>query len=196
MPDVRSIRGVELLKVGTWDAHTVSGEPWTVTAADLRSAVEAYDACLVVPVVKIGHGDERFSGEPAMGTVSKLRLSRDGKTLLGDFEGVPARLAGIMASAYPHRSVEALLDFEAEDGTRYPLVIEAVALLGAAAPAVKGLRSIENLYGVAASRVSIPVAGSMGRPRIVPGVARLDTLRAVKVAAARRRRTHRLTTKG
>lgn len=188
MPDLRTIRGVEMLKVGTWDAHTTSGEPWTVTAADLLSAVEAYKAGLMLPVVKIGHRDQRFDGEPAMGTVTNLRLSGNGKTLLGDFAGVPARLAAILASAYPHRSVEALVNYE-QDGKTWPLVIEAVALLGAAAPAVKGLADVGNLYGVAASRVSIR---STGRPRIIAALARLDTRnRAVRVAAARRRRTQR-----
>ena len=68
-------------------------------------------------------------------------------------------------------------------------MIEAVALLGAAAPAVKGLADVGNLYGVAASRVSIR---STGRPRIIAALARLDTRnRAVRVAAARRRRTQR-----
>lgn len=187
MPELRTLRGVELLRAGRWDAQTASGEPWEVTADVLRSAVDAYVAGVAVPVLKVGHTTGRSDAAPALGTVTNLRLSNDGAVLLGDFENVAPDLADQMPVQYPHRSVEGLLNYTDSQGRTWPLVLEAVALLGSAMPAVKELAPLP----VAASRISIP-SPAVSRPRIVAATARLDCRdRAVRVAAARRRRTQR-----
>lgn len=182
MPDLRSIRGIELVKVGRWQIST--GE-WTVTAADLVSAVEAHRAGILrKPVVKFGHtglGD----AAPALGYVDNLRLADGGNTLVGDLTNVPAAVATLLPHAYPDRSVEALRNYTDHTGRTWPLVLDALALLGATAPGVGALKSLQDvgeLYGVAASRVSIPAPANLDR--------------AVRVAAARRARTQRPTTKG
>jgi hypothetical protein len=188
MPDLRTIRGIELLKVGSWQPSNFDGADWTVTADALASAADAHRAgVLRKPVVKIGHDDPRFSGGPALGFVDNLRLADAGQTLVGDLVNVPAAVAKLLPHAYPDRSVEALLDFKAQDGTTWPLVLTGLALLGDTDPAVYSLQSLQDvgeLYGV-------PVAAKRVTLRTNHGAN--DRARAVIVAAARRRRTHRIT---
>lgn len=190
-PDLRTIRGVELVKVGSWEISTGT---WTVTAADLQAAVAAHAAgVLRKPVIKLGHQGPMRDAAPALGHVDNLQLTDDGHTLVGDLINLPARLAAVMASAYPDRSVEALIDYQDGDGTVWPLVLSALSLLGATAPGIDTLRSLQDvtdLYGVAASR-RITLASSLftvDREKYPDAAGRA---RAVAVAAARRRRNHR-----
>lgn len=186
-PDLRTVAGVELVRCGTWELST---GPWTVAPDDLASAVTAHQAGVVrSPVVKIGHVDPRFDGEPAVGRVDRLRVVDNGTVLLGDLIGLPAWLAdGVLASAYPDRSVEGELDFVDASGTTWPFVLSAVALLGVTAPGVSSLRSLADvgaLYGVAASRGARTVALRLTHP---PGADPAVHRRvAVRAAAARRR---------
>lgn len=181
VPNVRTIRGVELVRVGTWEIST--GE-WAVTADDLRAAVAAHAAgVLPRPRLKIGHTDPRFDGSPALGRVDNLRLTDGDAVLVGDFVDVPAAVASLLPHSYPSRSVEALIDYTAPDGTVWPLVIQAVALLGGTAPGIETLADITGLYGVAASAARRVVVAATPRPG--------DRSRAVAVARARRTRTAR-----
>lgn len=183
-PDLRTIRGIELVKVGTWQIST--GE-WTVTAGDLASAVEAHKAAVLrkpVVKVKLGHNGPMGDAGPALGYVDNLRLADGGNTLIGDLVNVPATVAKLLPHAYPDRSVEALRNYTDQSGRTWPLVLDALALLGATAPgigALKSLQDVAGLYDIAASRVSVPIALA----------ARPDRSRAVQIAAARRRRLHR-----
>ncbi|RFZ34979.1 hypothetical protein DAVIS_04529 [Mycobacterium marinum] len=173
MADVRTLRGVELVKVGRWDAKT---GVMRTTAQDLVSAVEAVQAGVVHrPALKLGHVEPLGEGDPAMGFVDNMRLSADGQTLIGDFVGVPTKLAAIMPWAYPQRSIEAAYDFQDQDGRQWPMVILAVALLGAHGPAVTSLKSLADVEDLYAARARDCV---------------------VRVAAARRRRNQLLTSKG
>jgi hypothetical protein len=145
-----TVKDVPLLKVGTWNASTGTA---SVTEQDLADIVDAYaSGDLDIPVIKIGHIDGRFAnpeqdGEPAYGQIENLRAEDDGKTLLGDYVRVPEELAGKLESAYPYRSVEFYRGMELKDETgkvvkEYPVVLTAVALLGATPPAVTGLGNV------------------------------------------------------
>lgn len=184
--DLRTIAGVELIRCGFWDLST---GPWEVTPADLVAAVAAHRAgVLRKPVVKIGHLDERFDGEPALGYVDNLRIVDGGQTLLGDLVGVPALLADVAASAYPDRSVEGIQGFTDASGTSYGFVLTAVALLGATGPGVSTLRSLADvgqLYGVAAASGRRVVRLHTSAPGLT------DTRRRVVVRAAAARRRYR-----
>ena len=147
-----SIPGVELAQAGTWRIST--GET-TITRDDLAAAIGAADCPAVrSPVLKLGHIDPRFDGEPAVGWVSGMRLADDGNTVAGDYRGVPAWLADILPSAYPDRSIEATRNFRCQIGHVHGMVITAVALLGVTAPGIGTLDSLQDvaaLYDVAAS---------------------------------------------
>jgi hypothetical protein len=189
VPDLRTISGVELIKVGRWNLST---GPWTVTPELLAAAAASHrSGTLPRPIVKLGHVDDRFDGEPALGLVENIALSDDGRTLTGDLVGVPAWLTDIAASAYPRRSIEGVHDLEMADGTLHRFVITAVALLGATRPGIGTLADIQSLYGVAAS------AGSAVIFRVNPENSALQqnspttTRQRVQIRAAASRRRHR-----
>lgn len=186
--NVRTIRDVELIRVGTWE---ISSGEWAVTADDLRAAVAAHTAGVVRrPVLKIGHTDPRFDGGPALGRIDNLRITDGGNTLVGDFVDVPGPVATLLPHSYPSRSVEALLDYEAPDGTVWPLVLTAVALLGQTAPGIETLADITALHGVAASSARRVVVAATPPRSNRPA----DRARAIAVARARRTRSARTTT--
>lgn len=153
-----TVTDVPLFRVGQW--HPVQGDG-TVTLELLEMIYAAsQDARLDPGVIKLGHADDRFDnpdyfvgdGEPAYGQVTNLRITDDeGGTLFGDFINVPEELANVMASAYPFRSVEItpgviLQEAEGEVVAEFPFVLTAVALLGAAPPAISGLGAIHEAF--------------------------------------------------
>ncbi|MDV3219738.1 phage protease, partial [Mycobacterium avium] len=106
------------------------------------------------PVIRLGHNDPRFSGDPAVGWLDNLRASEDGQALIGDMVGVPEWLAEILPSAYPSRSIEGLYDYTAPDGSEHEFVLTGLALLGATRPGVESLQSLQDvarLYDIAAA---------------------------------------------
>lgn len=151
-PVLRKVPDVELLKTGEWPLSTGT---WTFTSEDLAAAVRAAQSpCVGRPVIKLGHDDPRFSGEPAVGFVDNLRLSEDGSTLVGDLCGVPGWLADIMPSAYPRRSIEGQFNYRDQAGTIHDFALTGLALLGVTPPAVgtlSSLRDVAALYQVEAS---------------------------------------------
>lgn len=151
-PALVTIPNVELAQAGTW--RLSSGEA-VITREDLAAAVGAIDCPAVrSPVLKLGHTDSRFDGEPAVGWVGAMALAEGGETVVGDYRGVPAWLGAVMASAYPDRSIEATRNFRCQIGHTHPMVITAVALLGVTAPGIGTLASLQDvadLYQVAAS---------------------------------------------
>lgn len=141
--------GVELIHAGAWN---ISSGTWDASAADLAHAVAALDCPAIrPPVLKLGHVDPRFDGQPAVGRVENLRLTDQGRTLVGDYVGHPMWLDQVMASAYPDRSVEGAYGFKCQIGHTHPFVLSAVALLGVTAPGVGTLGRLEDIaamYGV------------------------------------------------
>lgn len=154
-PILRTRPGVPIAAVGTWQAAT--GE-WVCTAEQLRSAVAAEQSGhFRTPVLKLGHDDPRFNqddgqatgdGQPAVGRLERLRLSDDGQMLLCDIVGIPAWLDDVMETAYPSRSIEALVGVITQDGGEWPMVVTGLALLGVQAPAIESLGDIADLFGV------------------------------------------------
>ncbi|WP_233164955.1 hypothetical protein [Mycobacterium sp. AT1] len=180
-----SIPNVPLLHCGEHDAST---GPWTVTPADLLSIVEAHTAGIATPILHLGHQGPMRDASPALGTVTALRITDGGNTLTGTLAGVPRAIAGVLARAYPQRSVECLLNHTDRTGRTWQCVLIGVALLGATHPAVKELESLDDvcrLYGVdvAASGRRIAIASA-------PDVA-AERARAVALARARRTRSTR-----
>lgn len=178
-PVLVTLPNIELIHVGTWEISTGT---WTVTTEDLNNAVAALDCPAVRrPVLKLGHTDPRFDGEPAIGWVDNLVVSAAGHELRGDYSGIPAWLGDVMASAYPDRSIEGEYDHVCQLGHIHPFVLTGVALLGVQAPGVGTLESlidIAALFGVAA-------AGPTGaRPFRIPSTGGTAMPNATQVAAS------------
>ena len=156
-PVLARVANVELMQTGTWGLGTGQA---TFTGDDLRSAVAAL-GCPAVrrPVLKLGHTDPRFDGEPAVGWVDNIGVTDDDRTLVGDYAGIPSWLADVLASAYPDRSVEGYFDFVCQLGHTHPFALTAVALLGVSRPGIGTLESLQDvaeLYGIAAAAGSDP----------------------------------------
>ena len=68
---------MELARTGQWSASTGVS---TITRDDLTAAVAAM-GCPAVrePVIKLGHTDPRFDGQPAIGRVTNLAVVNAGK---------------------------------------------------------------------------------------------------------------------
>jgi hypothetical protein len=148
-PALATRRDVELVQAGQWSLSTGTV---TFTSGDLASAVAALDCPAIRrPILKLGHTDPRFDGEPAVGWVDNVTLADSGNTIVGDYVGMPAWLGDVIASAYPDRSIEGCFDFRCQLGHTHPFVLTAVALLGVSAPGVGTLESLQDvaaLYGV------------------------------------------------
>jgi hypothetical protein len=143
---LQTIPGVEIARVGTWNTSTGT---WVCTPADIQDAVRAAaDPTFRTPVIKLGHTDPRFDGEPAFGVIKNIRASDDGQALLGDLTGVPAWLAEMMPTSYPSRSIEATMDVVTPQGARYGMVVNGLALLGVTLPAIQSLAQLRERLGV------------------------------------------------
>lgn len=141
-----TFKDVQLVKAGTWGGMTGRS---TITPEDLADAVAAYaDPEIDRGVLKIGHdGDLNLgTGQPALGWIENLKLSADKQTLIGDLTNVPSKLAAIIPRAFRRRSVEMTLGAKTPSGKTYRAALTGLALLGAKAPAVKGLDDIVALY--------------------------------------------------
>ena len=137
-----TIRDVELLRVGTWPASTGSV---TFTRSHLAAAVaRSQSPDFRLPRVRLGH-TQPTPGAPSIGVVTGLRLADGGSTLVGDLEDIPIDLARRLATDYPDRSIEGVMQ-----GDEFELT--GLALLGAEHPAVAGLNSMREL--IAASRTT------------------------------------------
>ena len=158
MPDVLmsdplptvDLDGVEWAHVcKTIDAN---GNEVDLTDAELDEIVNSSKALIETGILKVplrlGHNDEQKllmgDGEPATGWLKGFR--RDGKKLLADMKKVPAKLGSLIESgAYGPRSLAFRNRFEYE-GKTYRNVPHHGALLGATAPAIKGMDDIIALY--------------------------------------------------
>lgn len=140
-------RGVPLCRAGEWNGLTGKA---TVTPEDLAAVVDAYqDGEVDKARVKLGHVSELNAlgdGAPAFGWVENPRLAADGRTLLGDLVDVPRRLGEVVGRGYRNVSVELRKNVRTPSGKTHPTVLSGLALLGTAAPAVKGLDDLVALY--------------------------------------------------
>lgn len=151
MPSTATIRDVELVSVGTWAASTGVTK---VTREDLEAMLSAHrDGLVDHAPIKLGHvsplNDDLGDGAPAYGWVVPTGIRRNAAgldTLVGDLVGMPAKLAEVAPTAYRRRSVEIAWQVKTPAGKTYAAALIGVALLGAAAPAVKGLADLVKLY--------------------------------------------------
>lgn len=158
-----TIRDVELVSVGTWAASTGVTK---VTRADLEAMLSAHaDGLVDHAPIKLGHAsplnEELGDGEPAYGWVipTGIRPNATGAdTLVGDLVGMPAKLAEVAPAAYRRRSVEIAWGVKTPGGKTYAAALIGLALLGASAPAVKGLADLVKLYTEDPAEVALTAA--------------------------------------
>jgi hypothetical protein len=145
-PNLVTVPNVELIEVGE-DWETSTGV-FTWGEDDLISGIESQeDPAVRTPVLKLGHVDPRFDGQPVFGRIMNMALTNNGQTLVGDLVGVPAWLAKVMWAAYPRRSFEGRVQYTTRTGNKWPLVVEALSLLGTAYPAINTLEDLQQMWG-------------------------------------------------
>lgn len=145
-PSLVTVPNVELLEVGQeWETST---GVFDFRYEDLLACIASQDdPALRAPVVKLGHVDPRFDGQPSLGRIINLRLENNDQTLVGDLAGMPLWLAQVLYTAYPRRSIEGQFDFKSRTGNTWDMVLTGVALLGDAYPAIDTLEDIQALWG-------------------------------------------------
>ena len=171
------IPGVEIARVGRFfpggggDTRRDEVGGITFTPLDFTEAVAAFNAGIAPkPVLKVGHHDPRFDGEPSIGWVENLRVSEGGRVLVGDLAGVPRWVADAAPSHFPNRSLEAVFGYEDADGTVWPLVLTGLALLGATEPAIGNLKELRDFVAASSHRRS--TANAERSPRVAAARAR------------------------
>lgn len=155
IPMLVTVPNVQILETGE-DWETSTGI-FTFTEEDLVSAIESQeDPGIRTPVLKLGHIDPRFDGQPSFGRLENMHLTNNNQTLVADLVGVPQWLASVMWSAYPRRSIEGTFAYSSRTGNDWPFILTGLALLGDAYPAINTLEDIQQLWGVTAPEL-IPV---------------------------------------
>lgn len=133
----KDIKGVEIFKAGKWN-----GDDYSVK--DLDAMIEAFKDVGYQPPIKLGH--DGTDGDRAWGWVSNIY--RKGDTLYADFADVPSSLYDIIADhGYDHVSAEIYWDLERGD-KKFSRALKAVALLGAATPAVADLAPLRTCLSI------------------------------------------------
>lgn len=135
------LTGVELLRTGTFTS--AEGENVTFTQDDLQSLADAYDPSVFESPAVVGH--PRMN-DPAYGWVKGLRV--EGGKLIGDIGDVVASFAdAVRKRIFPKISVQIWpAGSKASPRPDVPY-LKHVGFLGAAAPAVKGLRPVSFSEG-------------------------------------------------
>lgn len=134
----KATRTIEIFRPGT---HTTSaGAELTFTAADVRRIAESYDAAAAPAPVVIGHPTE---DAPAFGWVSALRYDGDAERLRSDLGELAPEFTTMVADGKFKRVSAAFF------GPKHPsnpkpggYYLRHVGFLGAAAPAVTGLKPV------------------------------------------------------
>lgn len=119
---------IEIARTGTFTDS--AGRPQTFTEQDLDAIARAYDPDQRDAPLCIGHPKDNA---PAFGWVEKLK--REGAKLFATFAHVPGEVKKLVAKKhYRHVSMSLMPD---------RVNLRHVALLGAAQPAIDGLRAVE-----------------------------------------------------
>jgi len=123
--DLHTIRNIDIFASGVWRGANAPPAGTHYSISDLHSMVAAYAAGVIVPKIKITHGDD---GLIDVGEARNLRV--EGKKLLCDFVDVPRGLYELLRKGLFHdRSAEILHGVRDHLGRRWKRVVRAVALL-------------------------------------------------------------------
>ncbi|MDP5307917.1 hypothetical protein [Paracoccus spongiarum] len=128
---------IEVFRPGTF--KPMAGDPITYSAADLRAIADAYDPETAPAPIVIGHPD---ADAPAFGWVDRFDYDASAERLFADLTDIePAFAELVKAGRFKKVSMAYFAPGQSHNpvpGTWYP---KHVGFLGAAAPAVSGLKN-------------------------------------------------------
>ncbi len=131
-------RTIEVFRPGTFTP--MSGQAVTFSAADLQALSEAYDPVAAPAPAVVGHPK---TDDPAFGWATSFRYDADAGKLLADLGELEPAFADAVAAGRYKRISLSLFQPDAPNnpkpGQFYP---KHIGFLGAAAPAVSGLRPV------------------------------------------------------
>lgn len=137
------IKGLPFFKVGKYNGAEYKEDDLDKIVGNFTQLKES-----VKPVLKLGHGSQKFlkdEGMPAAGWVTSIR--KKGKILYADIVNIPKRIYELIKNkTYRRPSAEIYLDFKDDEGKKHGFTLSAIALLGADIPAVKSLPDIETMF--------------------------------------------------
>lgn len=132
------LKGVEVFDTGTNNGIRFEDDDLDVMVRGFEEQSQAGK----LPV-KIGHTDDDTA--PAMGWIENLY--KKGSKLLADLSQVPDELIErIKEGRLRHVSVELLRNVTTRDGKSYDWLLDGLAILGAARPAVESLAGLHTLF--------------------------------------------------
>ena len=127
----------EVFAAGTWNGSTF-------TPADLDGMVDAFTALNQSGRLPVKYGHTAPDTEPACGWITAVR--RVGGKLLARIDQPSADLIdGIKSGAWRHVSVELLRNVRSATGDVYAWVLDGLAILGSARPAVDVLQPLNHV---------------------------------------------------
>lgn len=136
MPD-NAPRKIEIFRAGTHTA--MSGREVTMTTEDLDAIAKAYDPAVFAAPLVVGHPK---TNDPAYGWVKSLSV--EGDTLVAEVDDVDPEFAQIVRDGrYRKISASFYLPDSKQNPTPGVYGLRHVGFLGAAAPAVKGLKPVQ-----------------------------------------------------
>lgn len=128
---------IEVFRPGTF--RPMAGDPITYSAADLKAVADAYDPQTAPAPIVVGHPD---TDAPAFGWVESFEYDTQAERLFANLHEIEPAFADLVkAGRYKKVSMSFFSpdqDHNPVQGTWYP---KHVGFLGAAAPAVSGLRN-------------------------------------------------------
>jgi hypothetical protein len=135
-----TLEGIEIFATGEWNGQEFA----TADLDDIELGFDEEQLAGRLPV-KLGHSAP--DTEPARGWIS--RVWREGDRLLATLSDVPQDVVdGIKSGAWRHVSVELLKGVTTAAGRTYRYLLDGLALLGAARPAVSVLKPLhESMSG-------------------------------------------------
>lgn len=141
---------IEIARAGTFvDSQ---GRPQTFTDADLSAIASAYDPQKRDCPLVFGH--PKTDAAPAFGWAQRVKAT--GGKLLAQFAQVPGEVKELVAKGhYRHVSMSLMPD---------RVTLRHVALLGAAQPAIDGLKAVDLAQGEEAITVDFSTQGGNGMP--------------------------------
>jgi cation transport regulator ChaB len=149
-PETYDLPNIEIFAAGTWKDSV--GKLHKFDKSSLQNIIEAFNELKgkVDPPLKLGHSIKQellaSGGLPAAGWLDNLRIS--GNKILADFKKIPSKIYKIIKNGGLKRvSPEIVYDYQAQPGgKKYPLFLEAAALLGVEQKAMKTLNDFVNVY--------------------------------------------------
>lgn len=163
---------LEIFKAGTWT--DMSGQVLSFSAKDLKATADAYDPAVFKAPLVVGHPT---LNDPAYGWVSKLSTDQADATLLAERDQVEPQFAELVnAGRFPKVSASFFHPTSPSNPKPGVWYLRHVGFLGAAAPAIPGLKPAafaDGAQGIVTIE-TIEFAGAAPAVTLTPEVTNVD----------------------